>query len=104
MHLGRVGHQTVESPFGPYVLIALGGLLFIGLGVFVWRRQRRTREVVKDTDTRDDGYAEDMEEIDENRVIDILFNREIWQINCSFIRVVAGIYCRLHTVSEISVY
>jgi hypothetical protein len=62
----KSGSSDGGIPVWAYVLIALGGLLFIGLGVFVWRR-RQTREVVKDTDTRDDGYAEDMEDIDENQ-------------------------------------
>lgn len=60
------GKSDGGIPIWAYVLIALGVLLFIGLGIFVWRR-RRSREIVKDTDTRDDDYPEDMEEIDENQ-------------------------------------
>jgi hypothetical protein len=62
----KSGSSDGGIPIWASVLIALGGLLFIGLGVFVWRR-RRTREAIKDADTRDDDYAEDMEEIDEDQ-------------------------------------
>lgn len=53
-----------DFPVWASVLIALGGLLFIGLGIFVWRRRLTTiRPDQKDIETRDDAdYRDELEE------------------------------------------
>lgn len=63
----RSGGSGNGFPVWAYVLIALGCLLIIGLGIFIWRR-RQTMEVAKDPVLDEDEYNTDgLEDLDENR-------------------------------------
>jgi hypothetical protein len=59
--------STTGLPVWAYILIALGGLLLLGIVVFIWRRRATTKSEKEETQTRvDPDYRENLGDDEDN--------------------------------------